>query len=406
MKRLAEAYVTTAVVVFNLLVSMVALNIMAIGVSFVRASLRTANPVVQRYGDERLAKVYPGKTPQEINDLLDEIWPRPLIHETFTEFKERPFRGRYVNVAAAGFRFSAHQGSWPPDPRAFNVFVFGTSRTFGYGVADSETVPSRLQEELRRRSGQPITIYNFGRGFYYSTQERILFEKLLAEGQRPQLVIFIDGGTEFYYPVDPDFNSGFDRFVATDGTPQTTATEALLNLAARLPIVHVTQKIVARLFPETEPPVTQAPQGEHAEAEARAMLDRYLDNKKMIEAVAAAYNVNVAFVWEPVPMVGYDLKSHLFAPQVYEPVTAIGYGLLGNFSADNFLRCDGLQQDRHEPLYVDNVHYTAAFSKEVASCIADQLMAKRLLTQVDRASVARGPKAARQSSTRPIKDSD
>src|SRR6516165_10527591 len=169
--RMKRLYVTTAIVVFSLLVIAVALNIMAIGVSFVRASLRTANPVAQRYGDERLAKVYPGKTPQEINDLLSETWSRPFIYETFTQFAERPFRGRYVNVDAAGFRFSAGQGPWPPDPRALNVFVFGGSGTFGYGVADSETIPSRLQEELRRRNGQPITIYNFGRGSYYSTQE-------------------------------------------------------------------------------------------------------------------------------------------------------------------------------------------------------------------------------------------
>jgi hypothetical protein len=385
MKRLAEAYVTTAIVVFNLLVIAVALNIMAIGVSFVRASLRAANPVAQTSGDERLAKVYPGKTPQEINDLLGETWSRPFIYETFTEFMERPFRGRYVNVAAAGFRFSARQGPWPPDLRAFNVFVFGGSTTFGYGVADSETVPSRLQEELRRRSGQPITIYNFGRGFYYSTQERILFEKLLAEDQRPQLVIFIDGLNDFYYGGDVvELTSGFKQFVVSGGARQTTATEALLNLAARLPIVRITQRIVAHLFPETESPVTQAPtqapQGEHAEAEARAMLDRYLANKKMIEAVAAAYNVNVAFVWQPVPTVGYDLKNHLFAAHVYDNLASIGYGLLGNFGADNFLRCDGLQQDRRQPLYVDSLHYTAAFSKEVASCIADQLIAKRLLT--------------------------
>src|SRR5262249_24328718 len=82
--RMKRLYVTTAIVVFSLLVIAVALNIMAIGVSFVRASLRTANPVAQRYGDERLAKVYPGKTPQEINDLLSETWSRPFIYETFT----------------------------------------------------------------------------------------------------------------------------------------------------------------------------------------------------------------------------------------------------------------------------------------------------------------------------------
>jgi hypothetical protein len=407
MKRLAEGYVNTAIIVFNLLVIAVALNVMLAGVSFIRASLRTVNPVTQKYGNERLAKVYPGKTPQEIDQLLSESWSRPIAYETFTQFMERPFRGQYVNVAAAGFRFSAHQGPWPLDPRAFNVFAFGGSTTFGYGVADSETISSQLQEQLRRRTGQPINIYNFGRAYYYSTQERILFEKLLTGNQRPQLAIFIDGLNDFYYRGNvAQFTSQFEQFVASGSgrsqftsrweqldalgsgrAPQTTE-EKLLDLAATLPIV----RIAARLFPESESPVTKAPQklnndfaepeGVSEDAEARAMLDRYFANKKMIEAIAAAYNVNAAFVWQPVPMFGYDLNSHLFPENVYihNNLSAIGYSLLGDFGADNFLRCDALQKDRHEPLYVDNVHYTVAFSKEVASCIADQLIVKRLLT--------------------------
>ena len=373
MKRLAEGYVNTAIIVFNLLVIAVALNVMLAGVSFIRASLRTVNPVTQKYGNERLAKVYPGKTPQEIDQLLSESWSRPIAYETFTQFTERPFRGQYVNVAEAGFRFSTHQGPWPPDPRAFNVFAFGGSTTFGNGVADSETV--------RRRTGQPINIYNFGRGYYYSTQERILFEKLLTENQRPQLAIFIDGLNDFtvsYWGDRAHFTSLLEQFFESGSGPQTTE-EKLLDLAATLPIV----RIAARLFPESESPVTQAPQKLNKEAKARAMLDRYFANKKMIEAIAAAHKVNAAFVWQPVPMFGYDLNSHLFSNVVYaneNNIATIGYSLLGDFDADNFLRCDALQKDRHEPLYVDGYHYTAAFSKEVASCIADQLVAKRLLT--------------------------
>jgi hypothetical protein len=172
----------------------------------------------------------------------------------------------------------------------------------------------------------------------------------LAEDQRPQLVIFIDGLNDFETRGDvAQLTSVFEQFVASGRAPQPTGTEALLNLAASLPIVRITQRIVAHLFPETEPPVTQ-----DTEAEARAVLDRYLGNKKMIEAVAATYNVNVAFVWQPVPMVGYDLNSHLFAARGYDHdnLVAIGHGLLGNFGADNFLRCDGMQQDRNEPLRV------------------------------------------------------
>ena len=42
-------------------------------------------------------------------------------------------------------------------------------------------------------------VYNFGRGSYYSSQERILFEQLAVAGHVPDLAVFIDGGSDFVF---------------------------------------------------------------------------------------------------------------------------------------------------------------------------------------------------------------
>src|SRR6185503_15185425 len=103
-------------------------------------------------------------------------------YEAFTQFCERPFHGRFVNVSENGFRVSAQQGPWPPDADNFNIFLFGGSTTFGYGLPDSQTVASYLQDDLAARSSPHVRVYNFGRGSYVSEQERVLFEELLLAG--------------------------------------------------------------------------------------------------------------------------------------------------------------------------------------------------------------------------------
>lgn len=141
-----------------------------------------------------LDQIYPDLRPHEIQDILEETWKaRPFSYEPFTQFKEREFKGRFVNVDQNGFRVSKNQGVWPPDPDSYNVFLFGGSTTFGYGVPDDQTIASYLQDTLQTKMHKEVRVYNFGRGFYYWFQERVLFERLLRSGYSPDMAIFIDG---------------------------------------------------------------------------------------------------------------------------------------------------------------------------------------------------------------------
>lgn len=63
-------------------------------------------------------------------------------------------------------------------------------------------MPSFLQEEIRACFHKNATVYNFGRGSYYSTQERVLLEKLLVASYNRNLAIFIDGLNDFYWHDD------------------------------------------------------------------------------------------------------------------------------------------------------------------------------------------------------------
>jgi hypothetical protein len=297
--------------------------------------------------------------------MLDECWSRGFVFADYVMFKERPFEGQYVNVSDVGYRFSKDQGPWPPNSTNFNIFVFGGSTTFGYGVADDETIASRLQEAWPRQTGKRICVYNFSCAFYYSTQERILFEKLLSNGLEPQVALFIDGLNDV--EIADDRPMQMDQLAAVFNHPRQLA--FLGPGADRIPMLRM-----VRSFAYDIARARAKKSQDSAPSQAGAAFARYRRNKALIEAACRIHCVTPLFVWQPVPGYEYDLNLHLFAErercrsqqqfyaEVKRSIEAIPPGT-------NFLWCADLQHDARECLYVDSVHYAPGFSKTFAEAI-------------------------------------
>jgi hypothetical protein len=321
-------------------------------------------PNAASFGDS-LSRVYPGLTSAEINALLQETWSLGLMYQPFTMFREPPHAGTYVNVSTAGFRKSLNQGPWPPDPRQFNVFVFGGSTTFGYGVPDSDTVSSHLGKQLAEAGARQVSVYNFGRGSYYSSQERILFAELLQSGFVPDAAVFVDGLNDFFFDK-PDHSELIERVLGG-------SSNLLPLIVQKVPVVKafVAQRTLHSLSEQETPP-----SGEVVDA----AIARYLANKAVTERLASAYGIRTLFVWQPVPTYEYDLAQHPFAkggfgrngypragyPKMAEAVRA-------NRLGENFVWCADIQRGLAEPLYVDKVHYSGRLSALLATCISRPL---------------------------------
>jgi hypothetical protein len=116
----------------------------------------------------------------------------------------------------------------------------------------------------------------------------------------------------------------------------------------------------------------------------------------MTEAIARTFKIETLFVWQPVPAYGYDLSAHPFAPDDAQllPEQALisrAYAMMaesGEMEKAGGLWLGDLQQGRQEALYVDRVHYTAAFSEDIANSIATAVY-----TAIAAGSVWRGCKA-------------
>jgi hypothetical protein len=349
-----------------------------------------------------LHELFPDLKDEDLLQLMREN-AREFAYEPFTEFREKPSSGRYVNVDANGFRRSREQGPWPPAGEFFNVFVFGGSTAFGIGVPDDQTVASHLQTILdtTRDAGRPVRVYNFGRGAYYSSQERALFERLLVAGHVPDLAVFLDGLNDFFfYDGDrPALTQVLEQLME-----QTVPAPVGMGVALRpdrrglayttlidaLPVVRLLARW--RWTPPQRNVMLWRPGGEQRRRPAYDdgavsdwVIGRYAANRTLIEAAAAAMGVTAVFVWQPVPLYKYDLRYHRYHGDFgrYEYMR-FGYPRMAEYvrrhpQGTNFVWCADIQEALQELLYVDQVHYSPKMSERVARCIADHLRQRDLV---------------------------
>lgn len=116
-------------------------------------------------------------------------------------------------------------------------------------------------------------------------------------------------------------------------------------------------------------------------------MERYRTNKKMTEAIAAAFGVAPIFVWQPVPTHHYDPKFNIYAGFDYEhnmPYLKTGYELMdetirSNPFGKNFIWCGDIQKGLKEPLYVDAYHYSPKMTRMIARYILEAMKQRDLL---------------------------
>ena len=409
MKAAAPWYRTAALLWLDLCLACVLINGAHEGLVWlsdqwgdVRTLWAATDPVSEKYGFAQVVQNYPGWEKRALKQLLKETWSRPFVFEPGTQFKEGVFAGAYVNVDAQGFRRSHDQGPWPPMSESYNVFLFGGSTAFNYGVPDEETIASHLQRALSDAGlGRPVRVYNFGRGLYNSTLERALFEKLLAEGHRPDLAIFLDGLNEFFFVNDePPFSDVlrhlFEEAVRNEhGRPEFLMIELMQNL----PVVRALREgpgsggtggsswsLVRGMGVKLE----QERDYDDAGVIEKA-LARYRHNKTMIEAVAKASGVTSLFIWHAVPMYaselagdGHNFFGHTFSKFGYPRMAS---QVRNGEWAGHFGWCAEIQQNVPGPLYVDSVHFSPILSRLTAHCIVNTMQAQHLWPEATGVSV-------------------
>jgi hypothetical protein len=380
-------YNVLAVVFFNSLVLFVVINLLADAALhtkeyFEKRAASKGAPWAYREFNESLTTVHPGLTRDQISKLISETRHLAQEYEVYTQFKEIPCEGKYVNVDSRGFRPIVGQKPWPPRKGDYVVFVFGGSTTFGYGVEDNLTIASHIQKLLNTNYGISASVYNFGRGSYFSAQERVLFEKLLFEGFVPHMAIFIDGLNDLtYFDGLPAHTRDLKKLMDEGDVPLTQ------RVIRELPVTRALKALLSRGGNQIDQSKAfeKAPPDQQAKL-VHSVLDRYKVNKRMIEAMCKEFDVIPVFVWQPVPVYKYDAKYNIFGGYNYEiPLPALqpGYNLMAKTAESqvlgrNFIWAADVQENLQKPLYVDAVHYSGEMSEILAKYILNAITERRL----------------------------
>ena len=234
-------------------------------------------------------------------------------------------------------------------------------------MPDDSTIPSHLQELLARTAlPRPPRVYNFGRGYYFSTQERALFEKLLYEGRVPDAALFVDGSNDTsVFPTfgGPRFTDSFVRMSAEIGNPP--------PFRLSLPLV----RFLAGL--REAAPRKRGPRRHDIDT----AIERYVRTKRTIAAVAREFGVVSIFAWHPVASYKYDRSHHHLVTRIG---TGRKYARMARYVAkyplgNDFIWCADVQERIPRNLYVDRVHFNAEGARLVAQHIVDVAAERRLL---------------------------
>lgn len=348
------------------------------------AQTSAGNQYVAQFSAATLARLYPGWSVADIGQLWNEHEVN-FSYDNHTGFRERPRHGRFTKVTHAGYREVGDTKPWPPDPQATNVFMFGGSTTFGTGVADGETVPAAVQTALRASCRAPVHAYNFGAGSFYSSQERVLFQRLFTAGHPMSAAVFLDGLNDAANSDDaPEFGPGFARlFDMHQG--EASVRDAAMGLVHMTALGRFVGRQRARLWHVNTGIPPPPPPGV---ATGRKAAERWILSVGLVAAGARAAGIVPVIVVQPVRAFGYDLSAHPLGDKARaDPWLKTGRAFYEHANARRHEDA-GLQRDLlwlanafdgfdHSRVFVDRDHYTAAFSAHLGQQIGAAL-ARRL----------------------------
>lgn len=377
---LARVYKSVAIVFLNFLILFVLVNIAC---SLYLGWGRPQFGPLSVYPLSLTMKAYPGWSEKDVEQLLRETYydARPR-YDLIPQIKEHATSGRYVNVDPAGFRKVRNQGPWPPDPSAVNIFMFGGSTTFGYGVPDADTISSHLQD-LVAADKPPVHVYNFGRAAYTSTQEMLLYLALVRNGYVPKIAIFFDGINDCSSTWHED---GWFYGELIAGRIEQSNWGNALSLLADLPLAKLVKAKIGT--------PSMAPAGQTAPQDISGfVVANYQKNQRIIRGLCSLYGTTPVFVWQPIVLYKYDVSRHFMAGDkkygyfqkmagaaqavaIYQQVESLA---ASHSLGDGFVFMADIAEDQDRNRYVDVNHYNSEFSATIATHILHALKDQHLL---------------------------
>jgi lysophospholipase L1-like esterase len=303
----------------------------------------------------------------------------------FVQWRQRPFRGTYFTIDEQGWR--ATPGGDGNLEGAVSVHCFGGSTMFGVGARAEWTIPALLQRHLGE-AGHQVAVVNRGQLGYVSTQEAIALQQTLKFEPPPEIVVFYDGFNDM---LTAEWTGRAGAMLSEE----MRAAEFGLFAAerrgdlARAALVGALPRTLRRLRRWTgmalrgsvpRPQLVPLSEAQVAPL-ARAVIDAYAANVRMVRLLAGAYGFRTVFFWQPA-LASKKIKTA--AEHRFEGTQSLDPGVrrrLVAACADSFRRhpdlagspdafdLSALFDDESKQVYIDFGHLTEAGNDIVAAAM-------------------------------------
>lgn len=325
-------------------------------VEFARTMRNAMRPKLSPYSPENQKKARPDSS-DAFNDLVtkETALSNAYEYEPWIEFKNIDYTGSYMNIKDKVRKSIPDSYYNPAATDTLLIYFFGGSTTFGFNVADFETIPSYFVEAYKQKypNAKSIKVVNWGCPNYYSYQELMLFTKLLIEDHKPDIAIFFDGLNDFWFGKMNYSSESFYSFYFRKS-----------YFAKRPPFT------TDKWFTDSLQALFKTPVGMDENTFSDQLIKNYFNNIDRVKKMATVAGTKTYFFCQPTPFYKYPL-------QMKDPMVFHDSNTRFNYiypiiekradSIPNFTFLGGMLEK--EPLYpfVDGFHYAPHIHRKIAA---------------------------------------
>lgn len=212
------------------------------------------------------------------------------------------FDGQYLNTTdreRLSYRSPAAERETP-----LRVAFFGGSVMFGVGQRDDHTIPSAFAR-VAEAQGVAVEVHNYGFPGWVSWQELLYLERLLAEGERFDVVVFFDGFNDFHVQATgfsehpTHLGAGVLDGFASAFHDEQEVEPGILDGLSELASVYAENSAIARFAGRLAADDDPAMETATPERQAQAALDIYDRANTLIGDLADEHGSVAHFFWQP-----------------------------------------------------------------------------------------------------------
>jgi hypothetical protein len=304
-------------------------------------------------------------------------------YQPLVEFREEVRNSKFVSVGDLGNRCNKNNLMICESPKGGinEIWVFGGSTVFGYGLKNNQTITAQLEKLVKNKR-----VINFGQGFFNSNQSRIYFQNLLTHLPEPHTAIFLEGFNDFKNHqivnyAQPPKTALSDNYQKLIDNRKTSTNEKIYTwFIERFNRLNLVRLIKQKIYLNEKNTFQDSININNISNAYIALIDRLKINFKINKSIGEKFGIKVINILEPISL----SKNHY-------STSILPDSFLINFENDiiHYVKIYKMIEDKNDLLevvdlnlvnlkidkrmFIDRTHYSEEFTKEIALKINEKL---------------------------------